>query len=212
MAYNFEEQEQLEDLKAWWNKYGGFLLTVLVVISVSVAGWRLWGWYQDREAARAAVAISVLRDALREEDLSKVRAASATLFSEHAGTIYAPMGSLLAAKAYAEAGDLAAAGEALRWTVENAPESEFAPLARLRLSAVLLDDGKAQEALEALEAAQVPKAFAGAFADRRGDVLVVLERIDDARKAYTEALAVLDQGSPLRSQVTFKLDALGAGA
>ena len=208
MAYNFEEQEQIEDLKAWWNRYGGFLLTVLVIVSLSVAGWRLWGWYQAREAGRAAVAISVLREAVRNNDLSKVRAASETLFNEHAGTVYAPMGSLLAAKAYVASDDPAAARTALQWTLDHAADTAFAPIARLRLSALLLDGNEPAQALTLLEGT-APAAFAGAFADRRGDVLVALDRPDDARKAYTEALAALEADSPLRAQVQFKLDALG---
>ena len=122
------------------------------------------------------------------------------------------MGALLAAKAYVDAGDLGGAREALQWALDNAGDTEFAPLARLRLSAVLLDDGKAQEALGLVEGGSVPEAFAGAFADRRGDLLLSLDKPDQAREAYESALAALGQDSPLHRLVQAKLEALGAGS
>ena len=57
MAYDLEEQEQLASFKAFWNQYGNFLLTVVTVVLLAIAGWRGWGWYQAREAAAAAVVV-----------------------------------------------------------------------------------------------------------------------------------------------------------
>ncbi|MEZ5661081.1 MAG: tetratricopeptide repeat protein [Burkholderiaceae bacterium] len=210
MAYDFEEQEQIEELKAWWARYGGFLLTVLVIVSVTVAGWRLWGWYQARQAGKAAVALSVLREAVRTSDLPKVRAAATTLEAEHASSIYAPMGALLAAKAQFEAGELDPAAQSLRWVLEHAADSEFEPIARQRLAAVLLQQGKAADALALLEQGPSQPAFRATFADRRGDILLEMGRTADARKAYQEALEQLGPRASLRSSVQAKLDALGS--
>ncbi|MEZ5652301.1 MAG: tetratricopeptide repeat protein [Burkholderiaceae bacterium] len=212
MAYDFEEQEQIENLKAWWNRYGGFILTVMVIVSVSVAAWRVWGWYQAREAGRAAVALSVLREAVRANDMPKVRAASKTLEEGHGGSIYAAMGALLAAKAHFDAGDLEQARQSLRWVLDNAPNSEFAPIARLRLAGVLLQDGEAEQALGVLGEVPVPQPYRGAFADRRGDILVELSRPDDARQAYREALDAMGQRVGLSSSVQAKLESLGSGS
>jgi predicted negative regulator of RcsB-dependent stress response len=38
MAYDLEEQEQLADLKAFWNKYGNPLTWLLIVVN-SYAGY-----------------------------------------------------------------------------------------------------------------------------------------------------------------------------
>lgn len=212
MAYNFEEQEQLDDLKAWWARYGGFLLTVAVVVSVSFAGWRLWGWYQDRQSGEAAVALTTLREAARDEDLSRVRVASTVILDEYGSTIYAPMAALLAARAYVDGGDLPAAQSSLEWVLTQAAESEFAPLARVRLAGVLLDQDKADAGLAVLDAVQAPEAYRAAFADRRGDLLLSLDRRDEARASYERALELAGERTQLGALVSLKLSALGAGS
>jgi len=39
MAYDLEEQEQLAELKALWNKYGNFILTVVTVVLLGFAAY-----------------------------------------------------------------------------------------------------------------------------------------------------------------------------
>jgi len=54
MAYDLEEQEQIAHLKALWEKYGGFVMTVITIVLLAIAGYRGWGWYQANQAAEAA--------------------------------------------------------------------------------------------------------------------------------------------------------------
>jgi predicted negative regulator of RcsB-dependent stress response len=54
--------------------------------------------------------------------------------------------------------------------------------------------------------------MAGAWIDRRADLLAELGRGDEARAAWTEALSKLDSNSPLRPLVQLKLDTFGAGS
>lgn len=208
MAYNLEEQEQLENLKAFWNQYGTFILTVIAVIALAVAGWRGWGWYQGRQAAQAAVVYEQLREAASARDVAKVREAAGTLFERHGGTAYGQMAALVAARAYVEAGDPKAAKVPLEWAVSNAQDEEFRHAARLRLAALLLDEKAYDEAQKVL-AVQATGRFAGEYADRRGDLLVAQGKPVEARAAYRQALESLAPDSPLRRLVQLKLDSLG---
>ena len=64
-------------------------------------------------------------------------------------------------------------------------------IARLRLASVMLEDGRASDALSVLDAMKSDKANASfdlSRLDRRGDVLMALGRRDDALKAWDEAL------------------------
>jgi predicted negative regulator of RcsB-dependent stress response len=208
MAYDLQEQDQLDAFKAFWNKWGNFLLTVVTVVLLAIAGWRGWGWWQQKQAVEASVVYDQLRDAVEKRDVGRVKQASGPLFEKYSGTVYGSMGALLAARAYVDAGDLKAAKAPLQWAVDNAKDPEHRMIARLRLAGILLDE-KAYD--DGLKLVSVPDAgaFAGAFADRRGDLLLAQGKRDEARAAYKEALDRLERTAAMRPLVQMKLDALG---
>lgn len=211
MAYNLEEQEQLETLKAFWNRYGSFIVTVVAVLAMSIAAWRAWGWYQERQSTQASVVYEQLRQAAGARDVEKVREAAGRLFGDYAGTAYAEMAALVAARVYVDAGDAKAAKAPLQWAVANAEDPEFRHAARLRLARILLDEGAYDEALKLLDAPAAGQ-FAALYADLRGDLLVAAGKADEARAAYEQALAAFSPDSPLRRLVQLKRDALGGDA
>ena len=208
MAYDLEEQEQLENLKEFWRKYGGFILTVLLIVALAFAGWRGWQWYQMHNSAQAAQIYDQLREAVAAQDLDKVRDAAGRIVADYPGTAWAQMAALAAADAYVEHGDPKAARVPLQWAIERARDPAFRDEARLRLAGVLIDEQAYDEALK-LVAQPTEKSYAGAFADRRGDVLVAQGKSAEARAAYREALELLPPESALRRLVQVKLDALG---
>ena len=208
MAYDLEEQEQIATLRAFWNQYGNFILTLITIMLLAIAGWRGGGWYQSRQAAEASAVYEQLKAAAQAKDAAKVKDAAVTRFEKFGGTAYGQMGALLAAKAYHDAGDDKAAKAPLQWAVDKAQDEEFRQLARVRLAGILLDEKAYDKALELLPMESAGR-FAGEFADRRGDVMLAQGKRDDARAAYKLALETLDERSPMRRLVQLKLDALG---
>lgn len=211
MAYDLEEQEQLENLKAFWQKYGSFILTVVLVIALAFAGWRGWHWYQARESAMAGQIYEQLRDAAGAKDVAKVKDAAGRIFADYGGTAWAQMAAMVAADAYVDAGDPKAAKIPLQWAIDKARDPAFRDEARLRLAAVLLDEKAFDDGLKLL-ATPADKRYEGAFADRRGDLLVAQGKPAEARAAYRDALAKLPADNPLRRLVQVKIDALGGDA
>lgn len=211
MAYDLEEQEQIATFKAFWNQYGNFILTAVTVVLLAVAGYRGWGWYEAKQAGEAAGIYDQLRAAAERGDIAKVKESSGTIFEQYARTAYGQMAALVAARAYHDAGDLKSARAPLQWAIDKAPDDEFRQLARLSLAAVLLDEKAYDEGLALLSADKAGR-FAGAFADRRGDLLLAKGSKDEARQAYAQALEKLDESSPLRRAVQLKHDALGGVA
>ena len=208
MAYDLQEQDQLDAFKAFWNRWGNLLLTLVTVVLLAIAGWRAWGWWQQKQAVEASVLYDQLRDAVEKKDVAKVKQTSGPLFEKYAGTVYGSMGALIAARAYHDAGDLKAAKAPLQWAVEHAKDPEHRLLARLRLAGILLDEKAYDEGLGLLSV-EAAGAFAGAFADRRGDLLLAQGKREEARAAYRTALERLERGAALRPLVQMKLDALG---
>ena len=184
------------------------VLTLVTVVLLAIAGWRAWGWWQQKQAVEASVLYDQLRDAVEKKDVAKVKQTSGPLFEKYAGTVYGSMGALIAARAHHDAGDLKAAKAPLQWAVEHAKDPEHRMLARLRLAGILLDEKAYDEGLGLLSV-DAAGAFAGAFADRRGDLLLAQGKRDEARAAYRTALERLERGAALRPLVQMKLDALG---
>jgi predicted negative regulator of RcsB-dependent stress response len=54
VAYDLEEQEKIASLKAWWDRYGNALTSVVLGVAVAVAGYNGYQWYQRDRAAKAA--------------------------------------------------------------------------------------------------------------------------------------------------------------
>jgi predicted negative regulator of RcsB-dependent stress response len=210
MAYDIEEQEQLDQLRAWWSKYGTLVSAVLLIALITLAGWRGWQWYQTNQAGQARGYFEALEDAGRQpgdESVARINAAMKTLRDEYAATDYAARGALVAASALQSRNDLAGARGQLEWLAQT-KHVALIPVARLRLAGLLADQKDYDAALAQLKDA--PVAFAGLYADRRGDILSAQGKTAEARDAWKQALETLGANSPLAPVVKLKIDALGA--
>ena len=79
MAYDLDEQEQLDQLRAWWAKYGTMVLTVLVVAMAALGGWRGWQWYETSKSVQARGYFEALEEAGRQqgdESIARINAAA----------------------------------------------------------------------------------------------------------------------------------------
>lgn len=211
MAYDLQEQEQLDELKAWWGKYGNLILTAITLVLLGFAAYNGWRWYQRNQAADAAGVYAELERAIAARETERVNTLSATLTEKYGTTAYGPMAALQAARWLAENGNAAAARTQLQWVVDHAEHAEIAAIARVRLAGVLLDEKDYDEALKVLDGAS-SAIHATAIADRRGDILFAQNKIDEARNAYRDALAKAAADHPLRQIIQLKLDALPATA
>jgi len=207
-AYDLQEQETIDDLKAWWASYGKYVSAAVVAIAVVVGGVQGWRWYQARQAQQASVLYQAVSQAVRGNDVAKAKDPATQIVEQFGGTAYAPRAVLLYAKLLYDAGDKAAAKGQLQWVIDHATEDELKAIARYRLAQVLLDDKQYDDALKTLDT-KTDEAFSGIYADLKGDVLSAAGKATDARTAYQVALSKLDPKSAYRAYVQAKLDALG---
>ena len=209
MALDLEEQEQVAELKAWWQQHGSAITAAIVAACLAFAGWQGWRWYERSQAGQAGALYETLTRAAQAGDTKALRDAGGALLENYPRTLYASMGALVAARFYFDRGDLKSAKAQLAWTVEHARTDEFRDMARLRLAAVLLDEKGYDEALKLLDAQHDP-AYDAQYAAARGDVLVAKNQAAEARAAYKLALDKAGSGSPaFRESVRMRLEALG---
>ncbi|WP_194714818.1 YfgM family protein [Noviherbaspirillum soli] len=208
MAYDLEEQEQIETLKSWWKQYGNLITWLLIAALGAYAAWSGWNYYQRSQAAQAGQLYDEITRAVAAKDTARVLRGAADMREKFSRTAYAEMAALTAAKAAFDANDLNGAKAQLQWVVDSGRDEEYRALARIRLAGVLLDEKAYDEGMKVLSA-DVPVAFAGALADRRGDLLMAQNKVAEARAAYQEALQKSDAKSPGRQLIQLKLDAIG---
>lgn len=203
-----EEQEKLDTLKAWWNRYGAIITIMLAVAVATIGGTKVWEYFQRQQAQQAADLYALLKQVQTTGDLMKITDAAHLLTEGYPSSGYAPRAALIVAKASVDAGDLQRAKTHLQWVMENAKEPEMIDLARLRLATILLDEKNYAAALQQLNTRH-SNAFSGLYADLKGDVLLASGKIEEARLAYEAAVNALSKSTNYYNIVQMKADALG---
>ncbi|MFM9913901.1 MAG: YfgM family protein [Methylophilaceae bacterium] len=207
MAYDLEEQEQLDELKSWWKQYGNMVTWVAIAAMLAFSGYKGWGIYQHQQNAQASQLYESLQQ-LKPSDYKAVREISGQLIDKYARTTYAGRAALLAAHANYQAGDRKSATAQLQWAQEHGSEDSVKSIAALQLASMQMEDKQYDAALKTLSA-KPAVGFEGLVADMKGDVLAAAGKKPEAKKAYEEALAKLDSDAPLHKYTAQKFDALG---
>ncbi|OPG83271.1 GTP-binding protein [Stutzerimonas stutzeri] len=206
------EEEQLAQIKDWWQRNGKPLVLGAVIALVLVFGWQFWQKHQINQAQSASVVYQQLLGAALESgeaDAAEVSRLGNLLKKDFAGTHYAQYGSLFVAKVAVESGRLDEAASELRSIVDKPADKTLDELARQRLARVLAAQDKADEAIKLLDG-KVDAAFVASREELRGDLLVQLGRNDEAHAAYSKAKESLSQDAAIGG-LQMKLDDLARG-
>lgn len=210
MAYDLEEQEQLASLKAFWAKYGNVLTWVVIAALAAYAGYNYWNAHVRAQSTEASGLYDELLVSVQAKDNVKAQRIATDIKNKYGSTAYAEMAALGAAKTAFDANDLKTAKAQLQWVIDKGDDT-YQAIARLRMAGVLLDEKAYDESLKLVAAVTAPQ-FAGAAADRKGDVLAAQNKLVEARAAYLAALTAMDKADPGRQLVAFKLEAIGGTA
>jgi predicted negative regulator of RcsB-dependent stress response len=205
---DLEEQEQLAELKHFWNQYGNLITWFLIAVFGAFAAWNGWQYWQRSQAVQASALYDEVERAAVAGDLGRVEQAQKDIRDKFGRTTYAQQAALLAGRVLAEQGKTDAAKGALQWVASEASDEGYQAVARLRLAALLVEAKSYDEALKQLSAG-MPREFEALAADRRGDIYNLQGRKDQAKAEYLKAWQGLPRESEYRGLVEVKLTALG---
>lgn len=205
---DLEEQEQLDQLKHFWNQYGNLITWVLLIVCGSIAGWNGWQYWQRTQSAQASALYDEVERAAQAGDTARVERAFSDIKDRFGRTVYAQQAGLLAAKVLVDKGNMDGAKSALVWVAESASDEGHQATARLRLAAVLVQGKAYDEALKQLSG-EFPKTFEGLAADRRGDIHALQGKKAEAKAEYLKAWQAIDSRAEYRRMVEVKLNAMG---
>lgn len=180
------EQEQWEFVRNWVRQNA-----LWVVAGVALAAAGLWGWqafqaHKEATLVAAGEQFEQLVQAFGKDDRKTVAKLADKLSAEYPHTGYAEQGQLAAARMLVENNELPAAQARLQQVSESTSDHELALVLRMRIARLQIEQHQADAALATLAAAE-PGAFAGRYAEVRGDALLVKGDRAGALKAYREA-------------------------
>lgn len=205
---DLEEQEQLDELKAFWNRFGNLITWSLIVVLAAFAGWNGYQYWQRSQSAQAAALYDEVDRAAKAGDVAMVQRAFSDMKDKFGRTAFAQQAGLLAAKTLYEKSKPEDAKAALAWVSEQSSDAGYQAVARLRLAGVLLEAKSYDEALKQLSG-DFPKDFEPLVADRKGDIYAVQDKKADAIAQYQIAYKGMDEQDQYRRMVEIKLNSLG---
>ncbi len=207
-TYDLEQQEQLDQVKHFWKKYGNLITWLLVIVLGAYAAWTGYLYWQQKRSMGAGGLYEELDRAASANNADKVAQAFSDLKANFAGTTFAEQGALLAARVESDQHKNDNAKATLQWLVDAGKNPNLVAVARLRLAGMQMDAKQYDEALKTLST-ELPAEYAPLADDRRGDVLMAQGKKEEAGKAYLAAWKGMDASVEYRRFVEGKLTVLG---
>ncbi len=195
-----DEHEQGEKVRSWLRTNGGGLIGGVVLGLALIGGWQWWQKQREQQRVETGERYQAVLKSVEAKDLRK---AQGQVLALPDASSYATLAALALAKAQLEAGQRDAAIASLQSV--KSPDPALAEVLTQRLARLLIDAGKADQALKLLPAGTID----AETQQVRGDALFAMGRHDEARAAYLQALAHFDVAAPQRRLVELKLSEVG---
>lgn len=202
MAIYDTEEEQLEALKSWWKENGPASIIGVVLGIALIVGWNFWQNHKKDNAEQASNLYTQYTKAVTENKKDSADKLAQHLQEEFKNSEYAHYSGLMQAKLKAEQGDLAGAKEILRTVAANS-DKEISNVAKLRLVRLMMASGEFEQGLQLISEVDpsTEDGFSGNYDELTGDLLVALDRVDEARTSYEKALRSGHQSPLLKIKI-----------
>ena len=210
MVEIYDAHEQGEVVKKWLQENGSAIVKGLVIAFGGLFGFKQWQSWQETNRQTASVEFEVMDQLLAAGQLDAAMSNFQNLQDEYTQSPYTSMAALKMARARIDVNQPDLAIGLYQYVVDNGYPKALSVVARERLARVLLDQGRADEALQTLNGADDIRGFEARFAEVRGDIHLSQGRNEEAVAAYQEALDQLEANVGDRSMLLMKLQALGA--
>ncbi len=184
---NYEtEEQQVEAIKKWLAENYKMVLFFGVIGLGGIVGVQQWKQNKLMTAHNASLKYDHILQAVKTNNSETVAPQVSAIINEYPDYPYAALAAMLEARQLVDAGKLAEAGEKLQWVIDNSKAQNLQHISRVRLAALLSAQDKNEQALAVLNVEQ--GSFTASYLEVKGDVLVSMKRLDEARSAYDQAL------------------------
>ena len=189
------EDQQVEQIKEFWNQHGKGIIAGLVIGFAIFYGWR----YYDASVMAEKEALSEQFETVMTAMASETETASTdtqAFLQANSSSTYGHLAALELARVAVDSGDLATAVSALQSVRDNA-KGALKAVADVRQARLLNAQGQYDAALAAIASTDATSGFKLAVLELRGDILLAKGDHAGARAAYQAAIDADQQASSL---------------
>jgi predicted negative regulator of RcsB-dependent stress response len=201
------EQEQVEQLKKWFQLYGIPALLGVLAGVIIFYGWNYYQSYRSRILSHASRVYDEMLTDRAQNNIKETAVQAEKLFSHYPSTPYGEMAALMLAREAVDQKNMAEAHKHLSWVLDNSHTAAIRQIARLRLARLFIAEQKPDEALAQLKKID-DKSFSGLIDEVLGDAYLAKNQIAEAREAYQHALQGLPNSEEIRPLLEMKLNNL----
>lgn len=205
----YNEAEQIELLKKWWQEYGLAAIAGIVIALILGFGWRYWQQHREEQLAHVSIRYEQLLTNVVNGDTDAVETNANRLIERYPHTPYTQLAALQLAKQDVYQDKLKEAETKLEWVMRHGDNPALREVARLRYARILLAQNQGEKALDVL-AKTDDKNYQALALELKGDIFAAAGKIKEARDAYQEALQSLPGFAVMQPLLEMKLDNLPA--
>ncbi|EPF70134.1 YfgM family protein [Acinetobacter rudis] len=208
------EEEQLNSLKSFFQKYGSKLVSGILIALIALFGWQYWS---KNNAAKGQMQTAKVQQLMDEapgvgEDkkaFSALAAKADSIVKEDPNSVQALQSQLVMAQLAYDKGDYAAAERELNKVESSTLKDEgLMAVVRIGLADAQSAQKKYDEALKTLDKVSLP-AFKATVDEARGDIYVAKNNTESAKKYYQSAWNTLLETKQERQLLQIKLQSVG---
>jgi predicted negative regulator of RcsB-dependent stress response len=207
MAFDTEEQEQIDAVKKWISANGLFMLIAVLIGAVLLFGYQQWRRVNERHAIEASMSFEQLLNDLNVSNEVAALHSAQVLITHYPHSTYAQLAELLLAKKEVQSGDYNRAQGYLLEVIDQNSVETLKEIARLRLARLYIERKQPQDALHVLQKLD-SKTYQAEAKVVEGDAYLMENDINAARANYQQALAGLPEEAILHGLVSMKLNNL----
>ena len=183
------EEERLEAAQKWWKDNGQATIIGVVLGIATILGWQYWQEYKHTQAEQASALYTQLLKAVETNTKDSVDKLAEQIQTGYPKTDYALYSGLFQAELKVQQNDIPAAKQILTKIGESS-NKEISNVAKIRLVRLMLANKEYEQGLELINKVDPTSSasFSSNYDELVGDLYVALNRLDQARTSYQNAL------------------------
>ena len=212
MSENRVEKNFILFIKNIWNKFGTYILSLLLLIIFIFVGVGYWNRYQEQNTLKASSAYEAMMveyqagGTLKKDNESLIKKGN-KIMQEFPSTVYSNYAALLLASLYVSKGEYSSAENGLLWLRKHSTNTVIYTIGTQRLARIYIYKERYKEAIDLLKETKLSKSFSASNNIILADAYSKIGQKSTARLLWNEALK-RTSNTDMKHLITMKINSL----